>query len=47
VLHVDVDFNAVVEWMIERGDLDPTSAIDDPAVVATALSRAIGVWSRR
>jgi hypothetical protein len=43
---VDVDWAATVDWMVDTGFMQPTDDVDDPAVVADAVSRAIGVWSR-
>ena len=47
VLRVECDMAALVDWMQSRGELELTDAIDDPDVVADALSRALRVWSRR
>jgi len=46
VLRVECDMAALVDWMVNRGDLDPTDAIDDPVAVGEALSRAVAVWTR-
>jgi len=46
VLQIEVDPIAVTDWLINRGFLQPKSAVDDPAAIAAALSKAIAVWSR-